>query len=182
MRRVPGLRRIVVAQALPVVMADHRRPLAALRPVAAGAVLPGRERGAVRLGAGQDVVHVRRIAAPVDHLTLFGQGGLLGDVVLAVQLSQILRDDDALGVLPGTAADAVARVDGAGALCAQIRVPGLGARARGPTDQLAPLVRPRETPDVPSISGAGARAEDDNAVLLVCPTGVTTEHQHRDLR
>src|SRR5213593_4984185 len=69
-RRVPGLRRVVVAQALSIVMADHRRPLAALRPVAAGAILAGRERGAVRLGAGQDVVHVRRVAAPVDHLTL----------------------------------------------------------------------------------------------------------------
>src|SRR3989442_1557790 len=65
MRRVPRLRRIVVAQALPVMMADHRRALAALRPVAAGTILAGRERGAVRLGAGQDVVHVRRIAAPV---------------------------------------------------------------------------------------------------------------------
>src|SRR5712664_1885395 len=125
MRRVPGLRRIVVTQTLPVVMADHRRPLAALRPVAAGTILAGRERRAVRLGASQDVVHVRRIAAPVDRLTFFSQGGLLGDVVLAVQLSQILRDDDALGVLPGTAADTVARVDRAGSLGAQIRVPGL---------------------------------------------------------
>src|SRR5437016_11555757 len=58
MRRVPGLRRVVVAQALPVVMPDHRGALAALGPVAAGAILTGRERGAVGLRSGQDVVHV----------------------------------------------------------------------------------------------------------------------------
>src|SRR2546425_209149 len=46
-------------------MADHPRPLAALRPVAAGPILDGRERGAIRLSASQDVVHVRRVAAPV---------------------------------------------------------------------------------------------------------------------
>src|SRR5207245_9742280 len=48
-RRVPGLRRVVVAQALPIVTADHRRPLAALRPVAAGAVTAGSDPRAGRL-------------------------------------------------------------------------------------------------------------------------------------
>src|SRR5439155_447255 len=71
-RRVPGLRRVVVAQALPIVMADHRRPLAALRPVAAGAVIAGCERGAVGLRAGQDVGHVGCVATAVDQLALFG--------------------------------------------------------------------------------------------------------------
>src|SRR2546426_3346447 len=180
MRRVPRLRRIVVAQALPVMVADHRCPLAALRPVAAGTILAGRERGAVRLGAGQDVVHVRRIAAPVDHLTLLGQRRLLADVVLAVQLGYVLRDDDALGVLPGTAADAVSRVDRAGSLGAQIRVPGLGARARGPTEQLAPLVRPGEAAEVPALSGAGAGDEEAHLGLLCLPSGAPAERQHRD--
>src|SRR6266850_2348849 len=139
MRRVPRLRRIVVTQALPVMMADHRRPLAALRPVAAGAILAGRERGAVRLGAGQDVVHVRRVAAPVDHVTLLGQRRLLGEVVLAVQLGHVLRDDDPLGVLPGARTDAVAGTDGGGALRAQIGPPGLAARAGRLCQMLAVL-------------------------------------------
>src|SRR6266850_173520 len=166
MRRVPRLRRIVVTQALPVMMADHRRPLAALRPVAAGAILAGRERGAVRLGARQDVVHVRRVAASVDHLALLGQGRLLADVVLAVQLGHVLRDHGSLGVLPGAAADAVARVDGAGALRAEIRVPGLAARARRLRKQLALLVRACETTEVCALSGAGAGDEEGHPGLL----------------
>src|SRR5215467_15028647 len=107
MRRVPRLRRVVVAQSLPVVMADHRGALSALGPVAAGAILAGREGGAVRLRAGEHIVHVRRVAAPVHRVTLLGQRGLLVDVVGAVQLGHVLGDDDALGVLPGALADAV---------------------------------------------------------------------------
>src|SRR5207249_5691323 len=83
-RRVPGLRRVVVSQALPIVMADHRRPLAALRPVAAGAVIAGCERGAVGLRAGQDVVHVGCVATAVDQLPLLGQRRLLVMLLLAL--------------------------------------------------------------------------------------------------
>src|SRR2546425_2158151 len=101
MRRVPGLRHVVVAQALPVGVADHRRALTALRPVAARAIVAAREGGAVRLGAGEDVVHVRRVAAAVDLLALLRQRRVLGEVVLAVELGHVLRDDGALGVLPG---------------------------------------------------------------------------------
>src|SRR5262249_49619575 len=71
-RGVPRLRGVVVAQTLSVVMADHRRALAALRPVAAGAIVAGRERGAVGLRAGEDVVHVRGVATAVDGLALLG--------------------------------------------------------------------------------------------------------------
>src|SRR5256712_1236968 len=180
MRRVPGLRRIVVAKALPVMMADHRRPLAALRPVAAGAILAGRERGAVRLGAGQDVVHVRRVAAALDHVTLLGQRRLLGDIVLAVQPRHILRDDDALGVLPGTAPDAVARVDGAGPLRAQIRAPGLAARAYSLREHLTDLVCTGDTTEVGAISGAGAGDEEGHSALLRLPTGSPAEPQQRN--
>src|SRR5262249_17234474 len=90
-RRVPGLRCVIVTQALAIVMADHRRALTALCPVAAGAVVAGREGGAVRLRAGEDVVHVRCVATAVDHLALLVQRRLLGDVVVrAVQLGDIL--------------------------------------------------------------------------------------------
>src|SRR3989442_2447228 len=160
MRRVPGLRRVVVAQALPVMMAEHRCPLAALRPVAACTILTGRERGAVRLGAGQDVVHIRRVATPVDHLTLLGQRRLLADVVLAVQLGHVPGDDDALGVDPGALTDAVARVDRAGTLRAQIRVPGLARPARRLRQHLTDPVRTGETAEVAALSRAGARDEN----------------------
>src|SRR2546426_431274 len=87
MRRVPGLRHVVVAQALPVGVADHRPALAAVGPVAARAVVAGREGGAVRLGAGEDVVHVRRAAAAVALLALLRQRRVLGGVVLAGEVN-----------------------------------------------------------------------------------------------
>src|SRR5262245_54602437 len=111
-------------------MPDHRGALSALGPVAARTIVAGRERGTVGLRAGQDVVHVGRVAAAVDGLALLGQRGLLVDLVLAVELGHVLGDDDALGVLPRAAADPVARVDRARALRAQVRAPGLAARAR----------------------------------------------------
>src|SRR5207244_9043203 len=121
--------------------------------------LAGRERRAIRLRARQDVVHVRRIAAAVDRLALLGEGGLLVDVVLAVQLRQIFRDDEALGVEPGPATDAVAGVDRAGALRAQIRPPGLGPRAGRRAQELTLLVRPGRPAAVPALSGADAGAD-----------------------
>src|SRR5262245_59834704 len=122
---VPGLRGVVVAKTLPIVMADHGRSLPALRPVATSTILAGREGRAVRLGAGQDVVHVRCVTAAVDHLSLLGERRLLVEVVLAVQLGHALGDDGALGVLPGSAPDAVLGVDGAWPLRAQVGTPGL---------------------------------------------------------
>ena len=83
MRAVPGFRGVVVAQADAVGMAEHRRALRAARPVLAGAVLAGRERGAVGLRSRQDVMAVRRIAAAVDDLALLAQRGLLGEIVAA---------------------------------------------------------------------------------------------------
>src|SRR4051794_10930804 len=47
-------------------MAEHCRALHAASPVLAGAVLAGIEGGAVGLRAGQDVVPVWGVAAPVD--------------------------------------------------------------------------------------------------------------------
>src|SRR5436305_8827449 len=110
-------------------MTDNRRALGAvLRPVAAGLVAFRSERRAVRLRAGQNVVHVGIVAAAVDDFALLVERRLLADVVLPVQLDDVLGDDDALGVLPRTLADAVARIDrhrAAGGLRRDISVPGL---------------------------------------------------------
>src|SRR5205814_6395247 len=78
-RRVPGLRRVVVAQALPIVMADHRRSLAALRPVAAGAVIAGRERGAFGLRAGPQAGPGGCVATGVAQRPVLGLCRLAGD-------------------------------------------------------------------------------------------------------
>ena len=52
-----------------------------------------------------------RVAAAVDDRAVLVERGLLGEVVVAVELLEVARDHHALRVLPGTVADAVARVD-----------------------------------------------------------------------
>jgi hypothetical protein len=60
-------------------------------------------------------VPVGRVAAAVDHLALFVERHLLGEIVVTMQLVDILGDNDALGVLPRAAPDPIVRVDGLGA-------------------------------------------------------------------
>src|SRR5437764_5708375 len=100
MRGIPRLRRVVVAQALSVGVADHRGTLGAARPVVAGAVLTRREGPAVRLRAGQRIVPIGGIAAAVHYVALFGEIRLLREVVGAVELVDVLGDDHSIAVLP----------------------------------------------------------------------------------
>src|SRR5215831_7895148 len=169
MRRVPRLRRRLLTEPHAVVVADHGRPLGALRPVAAGPVLAGWKRAAVRRGAGEDVVPVGRVAAAVDHLALLAQRGLLANIVLAVQLVDILGDDDALGVLPRATPDAIARVDGRGpahGLGAEVRPPGAVTSPRRLRQRLAMPVRALEAAEVRPMAGAGAGDEKGHGGLL----------------
>src|SRR6516225_7627487 len=97
-----------VLNALPVDVAEHGGALGAARPVLACAVLAGREGAAFHGRTGEGVVLIWRVAAPFDHVALFGQRGLLGEIVgQAVQFVHVLGDDHALGVLPWTVADAL---------------------------------------------------------------------------
>src|SRR5262245_1690676 len=115
-RGVPGALVHRVGDALAVVVADQRLAEGAARPVVAGHVDVGRKRAAVHLRAGQDVVLVGRVAAALDHLALLVQRRLLVDLgVVAMQILDVLRDHHALGIVPGTAADAIARIDRRGA-------------------------------------------------------------------
>jgi hypothetical protein len=59
---------------------------------------------------GKNVVHVRTVAATVDDSAFLGQRRLLGEVIGAVQLGDILGDDDAFRIGPGPAPDAVTRI------------------------------------------------------------------------
>src|SRR5262249_46283217 len=135
MRRVPGLRRLVVAQAPAIDVSEHRSALRALGPVAAGAILACRESAAIRLRAGQRVVIVRRRADARYDSAALGQRGLLAELVVgAVQIIDVLRDGLFLEVHPRAAADAVARVNGLAAtrrLRAQVSVPGFVAGTDG---------------------------------------------------
>src|SRR5258708_38993494 len=81
-------------------------------PFVAGHVFVSRKRATVGLRAGEDVVHVRFVAACVDGLAFFAQCVFFVDlIVVAVQIVDVFRNDDALGVLPWTFTDAITRVD-----------------------------------------------------------------------
>jgi hypothetical protein len=83
---------------------------------------------------------VVRLLAPAIHARpLFGERGLRVDVGIAVQVVEVAGDDHPLGVLPGTLADAVARVHAIAG--AEIRTPGAIAGAGGLGEGLAALVR-----------------------------------------
>ena len=66
-------------------MAHHGRALGAARPVAAGAILVGRERAALGGGAGQRVVTIRREANARNDLAALAQ------IAFAMTRSLILR-------------------------------------------------------------------------------------------
>src|SRR5262249_36641875 len=122
---------------------------------------------AVRLGAGQHVVPVRGVAAPVDHLALFVEGGLLGELVVgAVEVVHVLRDDGALGVLPRAAPDPIARVDArraARTLRAEVRAPRVSGGPHRLRERLADLVRTLEAAQVRTLPGTRAGDEEGHA-------------------
>src|SRR5438045_8836362 len=68
MRRIPRLGGRALVEPGAVGMPYHCHPLTALGPVAAGTVVSSRKRRSIRLRAGENVVHVRCIAATVDDL------------------------------------------------------------------------------------------------------------------
>ncbi len=71
----------VVPQTLPVVMAELGCASAAAGPVGTSLVVVARVGGAVGLRANENVVAVRRVAASVVDLALFGQRGLLASSI-----------------------------------------------------------------------------------------------------
>ena len=169
MRGVPRLRRVVVAQPLPVVVADHRGPIAAARPVLARLVLGCPEGRAVGLRPREDVVLVRLIAAPIDRLAFLGERRLLVQLVAgAVEVVHAPRDHLALGVLPRPAPDAIACVDArlaAGALRREIGMPRVLAGAGRLSERLAMLVGAGDAAEVRALAGADAGDEERHVVL-----------------
>jgi len=126
------MRSLVIAQTLPVDMPDHRGTLRAACPIMAGLVVAGRKSAAVRLRAGQCIVPVGRIAAPVDDFALLRQRGLLSEIVVPVELVDILGDDRPFAVPPRPAPNPIAPIDrglAIGHLRAEIGAPGVPARS-----------------------------------------------------
>src|SRR6266850_6029930 len=183
MRRIPRLRWRFLVQSRAVVVADHGRPLGALRPVAAGPVLAGWKRAAVRRGAGKHIVPIGRVAAAVDHLAFLVERCLLGEIVVAVQFVDILGDDDALAVLPWAAPDAIARVDGLGAvysLHAEVGAPGAIARTHRLRQRLAVPVCALDAAQVRPFAGADAGDEKGHGGLLRLRGRAQAQgHQHQ---
>src|SRR5215210_4623703 len=166
MRTVPGFRSVIVAHATAVEMSDYRRTLRAARPVLAGAILGGSERTAVRLRSRQHVMPVRLIAGAVENITFLAQRALLGQVVGAVQLGDVLCDHDAFGIFPRPPADAVARihrrltVDGLGR---EVSAPRLGTGARGLRQGLAMVVGAGEATEIAAIADA-VRGQEETGI------------------
>src|SRR6266404_6070332 len=183
-RTVPGFRRVVVAQADAVGMADDRRALRAARPVLAGTVVAGGECGAVRLRSRDYVVAVRRIEATVDDLALLAQRGLLGEIVRAVQLGDILGDHDAFGILPRPLADSVARIHrrlAVGRLRREISAPGFCAGTRRLRQGLAMIVGAGKTAEAGTIADAVAGHEESGVGRLRL-RGLRGHHRERSGR
>src|SRR5262249_39217356 len=89
-----------------------------------------------------------------------------GEVVLPVQFGDVLGDDHALGVLPRALANAVARVDRARPLRAEIRLPVLVAEPRRLRQVLAVLIGAGQTTEIAALARAGAGDEDRRFRLL----------------
>ena len=159
---------------------------AAAGPIVAGVVGFIRKGTAVGLRAGEDVVFDRRrIAHAVDDLALLGSRGLLEKIAAAfrldervsVKFAEILGNDRVLGlpklgarsVVPGTGADAVARIDGrlSGAiLSAEVSVPGVIARANCGSQRLAVRVGSGQPAEIAAFAEAYAGDEKGHGVAL----------------
>src|SRR3954467_3037950 len=134
-------------------MTYHHGALRAFGVIATGTVLSGSEGRTVRLGASEDVMAVRRVTAPVDHLALFAQRGVLAEIVRrAMQVSDILRNRGALGVYPRAAPDAVLGVDGIRTLGREISVPRLAACASALRERLAVPVGSFDPAEIAALS------------------------------
>ena len=83
-----------------------------------------------------------------------------------MQLLDAVGDDHALGVLPWAAADAVARIDAAGARGAQVSVPGAAAGTGRCGERLALPVGARQAAEVRTLAGAAAGDEEAKFGLL----------------
>src|SRR6516225_6343012 len=166
MRGVPGMGCLIVAQAETIRVAKHRRAFRTARPILAGHVLVGRKSGAIRMRAGKNVVAIGLVADAIIYLTLLGERGLLGELIGAVQLRDVLGDNHAFGVHPRTFADAIARICCTGALRGQVSMPGLASRADRRGKFLAMPVGAGQSAKIGALAHADAGYKESHIRLL----------------
>lgn len=134
--------------------------LISARPVAACGVGVARDGAALWRRSGQHVVLVHRIAASGNHCALFGEGGLLVEIVgCAVKVADTLSDHDTRCIAPRTCADSVSRVHGFRTRRAQVCVPGVIARTCRLSQILAMPVGAGKPAKVSAFSAADAGDE-----------------------
>src|SRR5215475_9630482 len=119
---------------------------------------------AVSARSRQHVVGIRIVSTAIHWRPFFGKRVLLAKLVLvAVQIVNILRNDNALRVLPGTLADAIASVHGRlipGCACAQVCPPGFVARSCRCSELLTDRVSTGQAAEVRAIARSSARDEE----------------------
>src|SRR5690348_17575580 len=147
-------------------MTEHHGALSAARVVFASVILIIGEGGSVRFRAGQNIVLVRSIAAAVVDRTFFRQRGLLGNVVRAMKLGDVLRNCHSLGIHPWSLADAVAGIYSAGSLRREVGMPGLGASASRCREILAMTIGAGDTAKIRALALAGAGHKKRHVCLL----------------
>ena len=109
MRRVPG--GWGVTAALAVMMPKLGASFAIARPIPASPIRIACERGAVRLRAGEDVMTIGRVAAPVyDGARFRKRVRLVQPIVAAVKIGNAHGDGHAFGIVPGPPPDPIASV------------------------------------------------------------------------
>ena len=101
MRRIPRVRRRIVAQAQAVAVTDDGRAFAALGPVAASRILVRRWRAAIFRRASEDVVLVADKEPPGNVPPVFRQGVLQVNFVVGMQILDIGCDLDPVGMTTG---------------------------------------------------------------------------------
>jgi hypothetical protein len=145
-------------------MAHHGCALGAAGPVAAGAILTGRESAAFRGGAGQHVVAVRRKSDARDELAALAQRIVETQlIVVAVQIVDTGRNRLAFEILPRAVADAVACIDRRLAvrlLGAQLSAPRFSAGAVTLCQRLAILVGAFDAAKLGALAGSGSGHEE----------------------
>src|SRR5688572_24116445 len=158
MRGVPG----GVAAAGAVVMSNDRASGGVARPVVTGRVCRAADHDTtVRVGAGENVVLVGCVAAAIDRRALFVERKFLVDAVpiaiqVAVQVGDIPCDDCSTRVVPRSASDTIARVDGLGLSLsrrgAQVGAPGPVTGSDGRRELLAVGICSGETAQIGSVT------------------------------
>ena len=131
------------------------RALAARRPVPTRKIAVARVCSAIGARSRENVVHVRVVSNAVHRIQSLGHGSFLIDPILvAVQLVEIRRDQQPLGVVPRPLSDPVTGVDRRLSFprrCAQVCPPRVIARTFRLRQRLAVCVRSGKTSQVAAL-------------------------------